>query len=194
MPNARRGEVEATIGGRRYTLCLTLGSLAELEHAFGVDDLASLAARFGAGGLRAEDLIRLLGAGLRGGGHPLSDNDVRALPLAGALGETADAVSALLDATFGAAKPSSAAGRVTASEPRPFPWAEVLHFAFRILRWPPETVWRATPREIAAALTPLGSTIPMAGSDFAALMRAFPDSVATPPPNREHPHGQHRPG
>ena len=38
------------------------------------------------------------------------------------------------------------------TEPRPFPWDEVMALAFGVLRWPPETVWRATPRELAAAL------------------------------------------
>ena len=33
MANAHRGEIEATLGGKPYTLCLTLGALAELEHA-----------------------------------------------------------------------------------------------------------------------------------------------------------------
>jgi hypothetical protein len=101
MANGRRGEVEATIAGRNYTLCLTLGSLAELEQAFGVADLSALSERFGEGRLRAADLVRLLGAGLRGGGHPISDEEVSALPLAGSLAEIGAAVAALLDATFG---------------------------------------------------------------------------------------------
>ena len=106
MANHRRGEIDATIGGRPYILCLTLGSLAELEQAFGVDDLGALAARFGSGRLRADDLVKLLGSGLRGGGHALSDDDVRALPLAGSLAAMADAVARLLDATFGDAPPN----------------------------------------------------------------------------------------
>lgn len=101
MVNHRRGEVAATIAGRSYRLCLTLGSLAELEHAFGVGDLSALAARLSTGRLAADDLIRLLGAGLRGGGHPFGDEDVRALPIAGALPEIARAVGELLEATFG---------------------------------------------------------------------------------------------
>jgi hypothetical protein len=111
MANHRRGEIEAVIAGRPYTLCLTLGSLAELEHAFAVEDLGALAARFGGGRLRADDLVKLLGCGLRGAGHAMSDNDVRALPLAGALPEMAAAVAALLEVTFGSApaNPPSAA-------------------------------------------------------------------------------------
>ena len=50
MPNLHRGEIEAEIGGVRRRLVLTLGALAELEAAFGADDLTALAERFGAGG------------------------------------------------------------------------------------------------------------------------------------------------
>jgi hypothetical protein len=100
MANGRRGEVAATIAGRSYTLCLTLGALAELEAAFGVDDVSGLAGRFASGRLRSADLAILLGAGLRGGGHPVTDDDVRALPAA-ALDEVAAAVASLLAATFG---------------------------------------------------------------------------------------------
>lgn len=103
MANRRRGEVGATIAGQRYTLCLTLGSLAELEDAFGVDDLGALAARFGSGRLSARDLVRIFGAGLRGAGHAVSDEELRAVPVAGGLAEMAGAVAELLEATFGSA-------------------------------------------------------------------------------------------
>ncbi|MGB6081640.1 MAG: GTA-gp10 family protein, partial [Xanthobacteraceae bacterium] len=55
MPNRYRGEIVAEFGGRRRTLVLTLGALAELEAAFDVDDLAALAERFGSGRMRARD-------------------------------------------------------------------------------------------------------------------------------------------
>ena len=55
MPNHHRGEIFAELGGRSYTLCLTLGSLAELEAAFGAEDLIALAARFETGRLSARD-------------------------------------------------------------------------------------------------------------------------------------------
>lgn len=101
MVNRRRGEVAATIAGEPYRLCLTLGSLAELESAFGVEDLSALARRFSSGRLAADDLVRLLGAGLRGGGLGISDEEVRAMPIAGALLEIAAAIAELLTATFG---------------------------------------------------------------------------------------------
>ena len=100
MANARRGEIAATLAGRSFTLCLTLGSLAELEHAFAVGDLTALGARFASGRLSAEDLVRIVGIGLRGGGHAIADEEVRAWP-AGCLPELAAAAGALLAATFG---------------------------------------------------------------------------------------------
>ena len=103
MPNARRGEVALTLGATRYTLCLTLGALAELEAAFGVDDLSALAERFGSGRLSSRDLLLLLAAGLRGGGHALSDAEVAALPLADGIEPVAQALAELLVAIFGAA-------------------------------------------------------------------------------------------
>jgi hypothetical protein len=68
MPNRCRGEAAVTFGGERYTLCLTLGALAELEDAFGVDDLATLGERFSTGRLSGRDLTKLLAVALRGGG------------------------------------------------------------------------------------------------------------------------------
>lgn len=103
MANARRGEVEAVLGGRRFTLCLTLGALAELETAFGAGDLAALGERLAAGRLAARDLLLIVAAGIRGGGASLSDAEVAALPVAGDLGAYARAVADLLAAAFGAA-------------------------------------------------------------------------------------------
>ncbi|MBD3838705.1 gene transfer agent family protein, partial [Brevundimonas sp.] len=74
--NRRRGEVEAVIDGERRILCLTLGALAELETAFRAESLADLAGRFSGGKLKADDLIRIIGAGLRGGGNRFSDEEV----------------------------------------------------------------------------------------------------------------------
>lgn len=101
MVNRRRGEVEAALGGRRFTLVLTLGALAELEAAFGVDDLVALGERFASGRLSASDLTRILGAGIRGGGTAMSDEDVAGLPVSGGLDIYVGAVAELLAATFG---------------------------------------------------------------------------------------------
>lgn len=103
MPNRRRGEVALELGAMRYTLCLTLGALAELEDAFGVQDLMALAERFGAGRLSSRDLLTLLAVALRGGGHALTDQEVASLPLSGGIEPVAAAIADLLAATFGAA-------------------------------------------------------------------------------------------
>ncbi|GGH13906.1 hypothetical protein GCM10007036_12830 [Alsobacter metallidurans] len=100
MPNPHRGDVEAIIGGRRYTLRLTLGALAELEAAFAVENLDALGRRFASGQLGARDLVRLLGAGIRGGGTPLSDEEVAALPLGDGLEPIATAIANMLERCF----------------------------------------------------------------------------------------------
>ena len=101
MANRYRGEIAAEIGGARRTLVLTLGALAELETALGADDLIALSERFASGRLKARDLIAVLGAGLRGGGLPVSDNEVVRMAVPeGATGYVRIAVE-LIAATFG---------------------------------------------------------------------------------------------
>jgi uncharacterized phage protein (TIGR02216 family) len=50
----------------------------------------------------------------------------------------------------------------------------VLHLALCRLRWDPETVWRATPREIALALAPPLQSAPDL-ADLHRLMTTYPD-------------------
>lgn len=105
MANYHRGEIEAEIGGATRRLVLTLGALAELEAAFGADDLAALAERFGSGRLRARDLVRIIAAGLRGAGEAVSDEEVSRMAVAdGAHGYVRIAAS-LIEATFGGGEP-----------------------------------------------------------------------------------------
>lgn len=99
--NARRGEVGATIDGEPRVLCLTLGALAELESAFGAEDLGDLVKRFASGRLAARDMVRIVGAGLRGGGNEFSDDDVAGMTIEGGAKGFADLVGRLLTATFG---------------------------------------------------------------------------------------------
>ncbi|MFD1327620.1 gene transfer agent family protein [Mycoplana ramosa] len=99
--NRRRGEIEAVFDGERRILCLTLGALAELETAFEVDNLDDLARRFSRGSISARDIIRILGAGLRGGGNLYSDEDVAGMMSQAGLEGFARTVAALLSATFG---------------------------------------------------------------------------------------------
>lgn len=101
MANRHRGEIEAEIGGARRRLVLTLGALAELEAAFAADDLGALAERFAVGRLKAQDLVRIIAAGLRGAGEGVTDEDVSRMTMPdGAEGYVKLAV-ALIEAAFG---------------------------------------------------------------------------------------------
>ena len=101
MPNIHRGEIAANIGDTSRTLVLTLGALAELEAAFGAEDLVALAERFGSGRLKALDLIRIIAAGLRGAGETIDDSDVAAMTVAGGASGYVGIAVALIAATFG---------------------------------------------------------------------------------------------
>ena len=63
MTNGARGEVQVEIGAAPRRLCLTLGALAEIETALGVDGLEALGARLSR--LGAADLDVVLRALLR---------------------------------------------------------------------------------------------------------------------------------
>ncbi|WP_159592223.1 gene transfer agent family protein [Chelativorans xinjiangense] len=108
--NRRRGEVAARLDGREYRLCLTLGALAELEAAFEAEDLNRLVERFSSGRLSARDMAAVIAAGLRGGGHEVSDEDVRAMRCEGGAAGFAALVGELLSVTFGAGAPESGQG------------------------------------------------------------------------------------
>lgn len=107
--NRRRGEVAAEFDGRPYRLCLTLGALAELEASYAADDLGALVERFSTGRLSARDLIRIVGAGLRGGGNDVADGEVAAMQTENGVAGFAAVVADLLTQTFGAAPVPEAA-------------------------------------------------------------------------------------
>lgn len=101
--NRRRGEIAAELDGKPWRLCLTLGALAELEAAYAADDLGALVERFSRGRLSALDMVRVIGAGLRGAGHDIADEAVAAMRSENGAAGFAAIVSELLVATFGAA-------------------------------------------------------------------------------------------
>jgi hypothetical protein len=101
MANAQRGEIAAEIGGETMTLCLTLGALAELEARLGAGDLVGLADRFADGRISARDLTAILGAGLRGAGHAVTDDDLARMSIEGGLTGAAAIAARLLAVTFG---------------------------------------------------------------------------------------------
>jgi len=100
--NRRRGEVAAKLNGRDYRMCLTLGALAELEAAFAAENLNQLVERFGSGKLSARDMTAIIAAGLRGGGHEVSEDEVRSMQCEDGAAGFARLVAELLSATFGA--------------------------------------------------------------------------------------------
>lgn len=132
MPNPHRGEIEARLDGKPYTLCLTLGALAELEHAFGHEDMLALAERFQSGRLSARDAQRIIAAGLRGAGHDIADEAVARMQADGGAAGFVDIVARLLTATFGVSEgvrpcgsdlmaPSSSREGYGGSDTIPFP-------------------------------------------------------------------------
>lgn len=109
--NRRRGEVAADLDGRSYRLCLTLGALAELEATYAAEDLGALVERFSTGRLSARDLIRIVGAALRGGGNAVRDDEVATMQAENGVAGFAAIVADLLAQTFGAADASVEIGR-----------------------------------------------------------------------------------
>ena len=105
MANIHRGEIAAEIaaeiGGETRTLCLTLGALAELEARLGAGDLAGLGERFASGKVSARDLTAIIGAGLRGGGNAITDDQLAQMSVEGGLRGAAQIAVRLLQATFG---------------------------------------------------------------------------------------------
>jgi len=96
-PNPARGEVVRLIAGVERKLCLTLGALAELEAAFGVDSWEALAERLKQ--LSARDLLAVLAALLRGGGEAEAADALPHTPVD--FREAAQAVAAAFTAAGG---------------------------------------------------------------------------------------------
>ncbi len=98
--NPQRGEVAAKLDGKSWKLCLTLGALAELEAELACASLVDLAKRFSAASLTAREIQAIIGAGLRGGGHQITDADVGHMQCETGATGYAEIVTRLLTATF----------------------------------------------------------------------------------------------
>jgi hypothetical protein len=177
MPNPLRGEISARLGGRDYTLCLTLGALAELELALGAGDLMGLAERFEAGRLSAREAIAVIGAGLRGAGHQVSDDEVARLPVDGGAAVYVRLVADLLEATFAAPDAAAVSRTKPGAATAPVGCQTLFGFAVAGLGLSSREAWAATPRELALAAIWLSGTArdAPARADLAALMARFPD-------------------
>lgn len=125
MANKHRGEIAATLDGKSFSLCLTLGALAELESAFGEEDMLALATRFENGRISANDCARIIGAGLRGAGYTIADAEVAAMHCETGAAGYVDIVVRLLSATFGGAEPREVGApkdkEIAAARGAPFP-------------------------------------------------------------------------
>jgi hypothetical protein len=122
MANRHRGEIEARLDGKTFRLCLTLGALAELEAAFGEEDMVALAMRFEKGRIAARDAMRIVGAGLRGAGYEIGDETVALMQAEGGAAGFVDIVARLLSATFSGSGDKSEPTEAAAGSARgPFP-------------------------------------------------------------------------
>jgi hypothetical protein len=91
-PNPARGEVVVSLAGTPRRLCLTLGALARIEAALGLDDWSALPERFGR--LSATELTAVLAALLEGGGEDPSVLDDRPVSIPEAVAAIAAALVA----------------------------------------------------------------------------------------------------
>ena len=98
--NRVRSEIEAVIDGERRILCMTLGALAELETAFGVETIGDLATRFSGGRIGTRDVMAIIAAGLRGGGNLLENRELGEMRVEGGLGGAVSLAATLLASAF----------------------------------------------------------------------------------------------
>lgn len=100
MANPWAGEVALVIDGQRHVLKLTLGALAELEAGLESDSLVDLVARFETGAFSSRDVLRLIVAGLRGGGWRGRATDLVSAEIEGGPLGAAQAAAQLLARAF----------------------------------------------------------------------------------------------
>ena len=100
MANPWTGEVRLVIDGAPRDLKLTLGALAELEATLEETSLVALVERFEAGAFSARDMLALLAAGLRGGGHELSAAELASAEIEGGPMAAARVAAELLARAF----------------------------------------------------------------------------------------------
>ena len=89
-----------TVNGERHTARLTLGALAELEEKLDASSLVGLVERFEGNRFTSQDVIALLGTGLRGGGAEISDADLSGAEVHGGPMAAARAAAELLARAF----------------------------------------------------------------------------------------------
>lgn len=78
MANPQRGEMVLEAGGERFTLCLTLGALAEIEALTGAKDLSDIGPKLAS--LNASGMLDLLSILLRAGGSAVDARQLAITP------------------------------------------------------------------------------------------------------------------
>ena len=100
MVNPIRGEISVLLDGKPWTLCLTLGALASLEESLGAENLFDLSQKFASGNLSSSELLKIIHAGLLGGGHEISQSEVGQMRVEGSISGYVEIAAKLLSATF----------------------------------------------------------------------------------------------
>ena len=100
MANPFQGEVALTLNGDRHVLKLTLGALAELEAGLEIDTLVGLVERYEAGKFSSADVLRVVVAGLRGGGWKGGYDDILTAEIKGGPLEAARVGAELIARAF----------------------------------------------------------------------------------------------
>ncbi|WP_226550443.1 gene transfer agent family protein [Celeribacter naphthalenivorans] len=100
MANPFQGEVALTMNGERHVLKLTLGALAELEAGLETDTLVALVERFEGGKFSSADVLRIVVAGLRGGGWKGGYDDILTAEIKGGPLEAARVGAELISRAF----------------------------------------------------------------------------------------------
>ncbi|MEM5468559.1 gene transfer agent family protein [Celeribacter marinus] len=100
MANPFQGEVALTLNDERRVLKLTLGALAELEAGLQTDTLVAFVERYEAGKFSSADVVRVVVAGLRGGGWQGGYDDILTADITGGPLEAARVGAALLARAF----------------------------------------------------------------------------------------------
>lgn len=100
MANPYAGEVALVIDGQRHVMKLTLGALAELEASLEGGSLVEMVERFESGAFSSRDVLRLIVAGLRGGGWRGQASDLLSAEIEGGAMGAARAAAELLARAF----------------------------------------------------------------------------------------------
>lgn len=89
-----RGTVAASLGGKQYTLALTMGALAEIEDGLGADNIGAAIALMAQQSIKAMRVVLMAAA--KAGGEPLTEDAFAKLEMQ----ECSKALAALISAAF----------------------------------------------------------------------------------------------